>query len=262
MSMQHHTGEIDLRAALASARCVLSADTGPALPTILLFRTWTPTPEETARWSAWLAPDERARMLRFRFERDRTTFLLARAVLRRLLADRVGTTPDAPRFAYNDYGKPSLVGAADLQFNVSHTDGVVAIALSHCGRIGIDVEHAIRERAAFEAARQFFAVSECLAIERAPEQQRHATFFRLWTAKEAYIKARERGLSLGLDTFEVELVEGAAPRLRSQSGEDPGTWHLHQGEVFGDWVWAVAHEPTSEIAQPLRLVTAGAAGSA
>src|SRR3954451_20032403 len=78
----------------------------------------------------WLSADERERMTRFVFDRDRRTFLLTRALVRTTLSRYAAVPPAAWRFIANDHGRPEILdraaGVPDLRFNLSHTDGLIA----------------------------------------------------------------------------------------------------------------------------------------
>src|SRR5256885_7446764 len=92
--------------------------------------------------SELLSRDEQERMARFRFETDRDNFSFCRGMLRILLGSYLGTPPAELSFAYSAHGKPSLaVSSRHLEFNVSHSHGIVLFAFTREGRVGVDVEH-------------------------------------------------------------------------------------------------------------------------
>src|ERR1700741_3931072 len=73
--------------------------------------------------AAVLAPSERRRAERFVQDRDRRRFIVRRARLRRLLAERLGVPAESLRFSQNVYGKPKLSSpfdSAGLQFNLTY----------------------------------------------------------------------------------------------------------------------------------------------
>ena len=224
---------------------------GPALH---VFRVASPAGHAAAALEAMLSIDERERARRFHFDRDRHTYLVARAALRRLLAAYSGAQPEALRFAYNEFGKPALVSAAQLHFNVSHSDGVAAIAVCRTGRIGIDVERVVRERAALDAAQLYFAASERLALKACAIDSRHELFFMLWTLKEAYVKAMDRGLSIALDSFEFEVADDESViRFRNAMGEREADWQFSTRTVFADYRCSVALQRPAAAPRALRV---------
>jgi len=183
------------------------------------------------RHRALMTPDERARHDRFVFPRDRHQFLVARAVIRSLVARYLDIDPAACAFEVDRYGRPSLRGpaAAALAFNISHTTGLVACALARVPEIGVDVEYTARA-VGLDLARRFFSPDEADALEALPEEAQRARFFDYWTLKEAYIKARGMGLSLPLDRFSMRLDGDGPPRIAFAAGADdePESWQLAQ----------------------------------
>jgi len=124
-----------------------------------------------------LSDDERRRAARFRFERDRRRFIVARGELRELLGRYLDTRASELRFVYNAFGKPALSPefGGRLKFNLSHSADLALIAIATDREVGVDVEY-LR-----------------------PDEPR--TFFEAWTKQEAYVKARGEGLSDGPVVF-------------------------------------------------------------
>lgn len=180
-----------------------------------------------------LDDDERARGARFHFERDRCRFVVARAVLRLLLARYLNCVPETLRFLYGKTGKPSLAPSAagvDLRFNLSHSEGLALYAISRGREVGIDIEYLRADVAIDEIAARFFSSRERVALEALAPVRRREAFFACWTRKEAYVKARGDGLSLALDAFDVSVGPDESPALLAVRG-DPD-------EVYR---WSFAH---------------------
>src|SRR5215470_7373175 len=85
-----------------------------------VWRATLVLPEATAhRLEQFLAADERDKMQRFRFEKDRRRYLIGRGLLRTLLGRYLGLAPRDVRFETADAGKPHLAsGHRPLQFNL------------------------------------------------------------------------------------------------------------------------------------------------
>jgi 4'-phosphopantetheinyl transferase len=154
-----------------------------------------------------LSSEEQERALRFRVERPRKEFVLTRGTLRTLLAQYLGITPQEVHFRYAVRGKPALEGESGLCFNVSHTDGLALMAFVMRRTIGIDVENLVRGVDAQRLAERFFSERERQALRPLRGDELQAAFFRCWTRKEAYIKAKGDGLSLALHEFDVSIAE-------------------------------------------------------
>jgi 4'-phosphopantetheinyl transferase len=160
-------------------------------------------------WSAILSADEQARAARFHFQRDRQYFVVARSALRQVLAGYLVAEPKALTFSYSPKNKPALAGAhakCGLAFNVSHSGDIALLAFTRNRRIGVDVEQIRQDFDTAAIAARFFSAAEQEQLVVLPGDQRHETFFRCWTRKEAYIKATGEGLSLPLHQFDVSLA--------------------------------------------------------
>jgi 4'-phosphopantetheinyl transferase len=178
--------------------------------------------------TATLAPDELARAARYRFERDRARFVVARATLRALLAAYTARPAASLGFETPGHGKPLLADPdpGQLRFNLSHSGAVALYAVASDREVGVDVER-VDPRAARDVSR-ILAPAEATALEALPADQRLDAFFACWTRKEAYLKARGLGLALGLDRFAVSLAPDEPVRL-AWSADDPAEvtrWRL------------------------------------
>ncbi|QQZ39510.1 4'-phosphopantetheinyl transferase superfamily protein [Pseudomonas sp. SK3(2021)] len=117
-----------------------------------------------------------------------------------------GVAPQQWVFASNAWGKPAIVApGAPMAFNLSHTEGLVTLALTLENSVGIDVES--RQRTTdTDLAERFFSASEVRYLSSLPTAERASAFISLWTLKEAYIKACGQGLSIPLDSFSFDLT--------------------------------------------------------
>jgi 4'-phosphopantetheinyl transferase len=174
--------------------------------------TW---PEAAAyRFEQCLTADERDKMERFRFEKDRRRYLIGRGLLRSLLGRYLDVMPQALRFETTAAGKPHLAsGQGELQFNLAHSGDYVLIAITDGRAVGIDVEEVRDDFDTGEIAAHFFSPNEQRELEALTGRAKIEAFFECWTRKEAYVKARGEGLSLPLDQFDVSLRPGEAARL-------------------------------------------------
>ncbi len=194
-----------------------------------------------------LAVDEQARAGRFYFERDRKYFIVARGVLRAILGCYLNRQPECLVFCYGAHGKPALAGDADLdaiRFNVSHSHEVALYAVTRDREVGIDLERIRFDLAVMEIAERFFSLQEVAALRTLPTDAQRQAFFRCWTRKEAYIKARGEGLSRPLDQFDVSLAPGepAAVLGTSQDPSEASRWSLRELPLDPDYAAALAVE--------------------
>jgi 4'-phosphopantetheinyl transferase len=172
-----------------------------------------------------LSEDEREHAARFRFEPDRRRYVVARGMLRRIVACYVAVRPDKLRFHYEKHGRPVLMAQPErcIDFNVSHSGELIVIAVARARKVGVDVEKVRPDIEAVKIAERFFSPDEVRMLLSLPDDQRAQAFFRCWTRKEAYLKARGEGLAVALDSFDVTL--GASGSARFTRGVDP-SWQL------------------------------------
>jgi 4'-phosphopantetheinyl transferase len=160
-----------------------------------------------------LSPDEKGRAARFEFEPARMHFISARSVLRELLGAYAGLPPTELRFSYGSRGKPALVAKPEIRFNTAHSHGLAVYAFTRGRAVGIDVERIQPDFAGEDVASWSLSPRELNAWRALPPSAKTEEFFRFWTCKEAYTKARGLGLEISLGSFEVVLTGEAQGRI-------------------------------------------------
>jgi 4'-phosphopantetheinyl transferase len=191
-----------------------------------------------------LAQDEQAGAARFRFERDRRRFVVARGLLRSIIARYLRVDPRELMFAYGTRGKPYLespsTGDQQLRFNISHSQGLALYGFAVGAEIGIDLEYVtpLAEMAAI--ADHFFSPREKRVLSEVPEREATERFYEIWTKKEAYIKAIGKGLSHRLDQFTVAMGLQRENALLEVAGDPdaPNRWWLQRIEPASGYLGA------------------------
>ncbi|HEY9720739.1 MAG TPA: 4'-phosphopantetheinyl transferase superfamily protein [Oscillatoriaceae cyanobacterium] len=179
----------------------------------------------------WMQDDERRRHDRFAFEHTRAEYRLARWLVRTALSRHAPVDPAAWRFVANAHGRPAIAApACDLRFNLTHTPGLLAIAIAEGREVGLDAEDATRPGALESIAHRYFAPRELADLLALPDAHaRRERFFALWTLKESYIKARGLGLALPLDSFafswQGQRLDFACD---ARAADEPARWHFRQ----------------------------------
>ncbi len=147
-----------------------------------------------------------------------------------MLSGQAPRPPSNWRFATNVHGKPEVLrdpGTPPLRFNLSHTRGLVAVALTLEHDVGIDVELVDGKRFSFDLAARTFAPEEVDLLRATPDADQPAALFAIWTLKEAIIKAMGRGLSMPLADFALGL-DPLSVRFLEKHGEDSAHWFLRR----------------------------------
>jgi 4'-phosphopantetheinyl transferase len=169
---------------------------------------------------------------RFRANADRDAYIAAHALLRLTLSETRGIAPHEWRFRVADNGKPEvdpMLGQPGLKFSLSHTRGMVACVVGHGHDLGVDVEALDPALEIVEIAQRFFAPAEVALIAGAVPAQQPDLFYRVWTLKEAYLKATGEGMAGSLEAFAFSLNPVSVSFASGQ--EDPADWQFAEFTV-------------------------------
>lgn len=152
-----------------------------------------------------LSPDELERANRFKFSIHRQRFIIARLILRCILSKYLHTPAAEIQFAYI-HKKPHIQLPKDtnLQFNLSHSVDIAVYAFTSHHDIGIDIEQ-IQDTFNAAVAKRYFSHEENLSFAKLTSEEQIVAFYRLWSRKEALIKACGKGLSIPLSSFSVSV---------------------------------------------------------
>jgi 4'-phosphopantetheinyl transferase len=143
----------------------------------------------------WLSADELRRAAAARLPDVARRFVLARGLLRGVLASCLGTEPGRVAFRYGPHGKPALDAESPLRFNLSHSGDIAVLAVALDNDLGVDVERVRPGVNVTQIANRYLSRSDAARILALPEDERTREFFRCWTKREAYLKALGTGLA-------------------------------------------------------------------
>ncbi len=158
-----------------------------------------------------LAPDEMERAEHFHYTKDRNCYIATHGLLRKILSRYINISPERIRFQYNIHGKPYLKplhNKAELQFNMSHSFDFALYGIAYNDEIGIDIEQISPIPEIDKLMDDYFTVEEKSHFKMLSLNDRIEKFFRYWTLKEAYMKAKGRGLDLSVSQVEVQEESG------------------------------------------------------
>jgi phosphopantetheinyl transferase len=151
-----------------------------------------------------LTAQERIEFGRVRSAAVRGRRIVCRAWLRVLLGEVLDSPPAAVELRRERHGRLELVDGPRGIFNVSQSDGMAVVALLQrpwprgpSPRIGVDIETPAR-RWTPELAQALYSAPELSWLQTRAAEHRDAAFLRLWTLREAVLKADGRGLSLDM----------------------------------------------------------------
>lgn len=201
--------------------------------------------KEIAEFRKILSDDEREKADRFHFAKDRNRFIVSRGILRTILGRYLSLDPSRISFSYSPEGKPAFKGnPKKIHFNLSHSHEMALYAFAVGREVGVDVEYRRALSDAEQLARRYFTSQEIARFHSAPPDHKDEIFFAIWTAKEAFLKATGKGLSVSLNTIDVSpLFHGDFFSLRDSLNRD---WTLRRLKVEGDYTAALAFAGRSD----------------
>jgi len=181
-----------------------------------------------------LAVEERQRAQRFRFEIHRERYIAGRGMLRILVGAYLNIDPALVRFCYSVHQKPMLdpFHKSELNFNLANSDDRVVYLFSLKRRSGIDLEYVHPMLDEDHFGKLYFSERESRNLGALRDIEKTSYFFRLWTCKEAFLKAIGKGLTGELSEVEVDFLPDGTARFLSLPGEAAQDWQLM---LFSPW---------------------------
>lgn len=147
-----------------------------------------------------LSSDEINRVKNYYLDKDKTNFIVSRSILRTILSSYLQVQAQDIVFDYTPTLKPTLVLRHNntIGFNVTHSKNLILYAIRHGGDIGIDVQYN-QDISGFEKiAKRFYSPAENAQINLLPMEKQLSEFAKIWTTKEAFLKATSTGI-IGFD---------------------------------------------------------------
>lgn len=157
-------------------------------------------------WWPVLSEKERLRAEQYLLPSDKHTYVISRAILKRLLGRFTQVDEQKITIDYGRNGKPFLVGSTGLQFNIAHSGDVFVLAFTRGGEIGIDVESLEKDVNLSALQSYLFTPVEQSTFLQLEPSRRQEEFIRCWTRKEALLKATGDGLTQPMNTLDLSLL--------------------------------------------------------
>jgi 4'-phosphopantetheinyl transferase len=201
-------------------------------------------PKAIEKLEGVLSESELAKMSFFNFRAARDSFVISQGVLRKLLSNYLGVSPESVRIGRKSKGKPFSMDDQELYFNISHSGKFVVFAFSRDGEVGIDIERIRSIPDLEEMIARNFTAREIRFITAKPEE-RMSRFFRCWTLKESYLKAIGEGMRLSPDRIEIAVESDQVRHLSVQGVFEHEEWNFKEFELAGNYVGALAYCPGS-----------------
>ncbi len=184
---------------------------------------------------------DRERGARFRFPEDRARFVLGRALVRKCLGAYLQQAPETIELSYTERDRPVLAHDEGIQFSLTHTHDLVAVAVTANAQIGIDLERVKATPDLPALAERILSAQDLQAFQALPPQEALAAFFRVWTRKEAYLKATGEGITEALQLISVSMgPEEISSITDDREKSTAANWRLLSLPVPADYMGCVA----------------------
>lgn len=207
-----------------------------------------------------LSEDELQRLEQISHPAVKRAQLISRAAVRYCLscyADDIA--PSQWQLARSEKGKPHLQQPAPLPlaFNLSHSGHWLAIAVIARGEIGLDVQEYKETPAPLKLAQRYFHPKELEQLQACENEQRQELFYRIWTLKEAFLKARGTGIVTGLEKIRFHFNgEGAIEAtMAAELNEKQQDWSFYHTQLEANYSLALAARGQGLLSKPTFYLT-------
>lgn len=181
---------------------------------------------DEAELVSYISPDEEARASRFINPVHGQQYRCIRGLLRKLLSHYLNTIPEQIQFSYAEHGKPMLINDPTLYFNLSHSRDMAAFAFSQDHEVGVDIEYMRKQKNLDGMIAHVGSTKEQVELKALNKTEAYAAFYRLWTRKEAFIKACGRGLGMGLRSIHIGTAESSTSLFVDYKNSRMTGWYI------------------------------------
>ena len=199
---------------------------------------------DTCSMATLLSPEEKLRSKSFYFDSDAQRYICSHGVLRTILGFYTDQSPHLIPFCYGAKGKPRLDLPGQIQFNISHTKDLLAIAVTSGCNVGVDIESCVQFSNMKGVAKEIMRHSEYLTYLSLRSEEQVEYFYRCWVKKEAVTKAWGSGLISDLREFSVMGKEWKNKEKTCILSDNSGqrTWCVTDFEIKGQHAGAICLE--------------------
>lgn len=183
-----------------------------------------------------------------KMQRGKENYIASRWLLRKVLAHYTGIAADSITFLRTDKGKPCLPNS-NIHFSLSHSGHWALLAVANCELIGVDIEAIKTTRKLSAIAEHYYHPLEVTQLQALVGDVQRDYFYRLWTLKEAFLKATGLGISAGLEKICFALNDDSinAKIALEQAGES-ADWQFHQWALTAQDYCALAYKAPHALA--------------
>lgn len=190
-----------------------------------------------------LAHDEIARVGRINAVEHQVQFVSSHVATRMILSTYTGCDPKRLTFKKGIYGKPSLEGPGEVMFSLAHSNSIATLAVTHRGEVGVDCEQVVPIREIVEICARICSPIEVLLMRQSGYDLN--LFYRIWTGKEAFVKAV--GIGLGVQLSAITVLQHAEDLEACVESPTWGNWWVSSISAPQGYAGACCTERRSHI---------------
>ncbi|MBS0185565.1 MAG: 4'-phosphopantetheinyl transferase superfamily protein [Proteobacteria bacterium] len=190
----------------------------------------------------YLSDAEKEKAKKFLFDYLKEDYLISHGILRILLSQYLSCAPFDVQYVYNDFQKPFCKNNPKLHFNISHSKDVICYAFSYDHEIGIDIEF-MDNKIPIKNLCSLIASQKELKIYNKVNKDKVYLFYKLWTLKEAFLKALGTGLSRSPSNIETTILPKEifkVIQMRDSEEEIKKNWTFCPLHTLPNYLGAVA----------------------
>jgi 4'-phosphopantetheinyl transferase len=209
---------------------------------------------KTADWQPYLrqlynllSEEEQTKAGKFHFEKDHQAYVIAHGLLRMILADYTGISPNKLLFSKSPTGKPFVSTlSACCYFSLSHTGGVALVAVNKSTEVGTDIEVINQDFTWTEVALNYFTPHE---LKQLTDNQSASLllFYTYWTRKEAFLKAIGAGISDVMKSVEISGIVNEFTLRDTNQQARQSDWNIYSFRLQEQYIGSVACSPNSSL---------------
>lgn len=196
---------------------------------------------------ALLSPGELKRAGAFHFTNDSLRYICAHATLRVILSQYCGVPPHKLDFMSNSNGKPFLNNHPEIRFNLSHTQDIIAIAVTFGHDVGVDIEKYVSIDTMNDLSKKIMTGTEYRQFMNSTPDEQTLFFYKCWVRKEAVVKAWGKGIDDNLCDIAVmeDGINSTQKIISIHDRDDPKTWRVQDIDLDCQCTGAVCVEGDS-----------------
>lgn len=201
-------------------------------------------------FEGYLDETDTAQIQKLKFDYLRNRAVITKGLLRLLIGRYMNLNPGELEFSYNEFGKPFVYKDNNgIQFNISHSEDMAVFAFTRSTEIGVDIEKVKVIDDMAGVMNLCFTEYEKNWFKTINDDSRVETFYKIWTIKEAFIKAIGRGFSF--EPVDIELTNETGDQIMIRN-ITPGEfrrkkYQVKTMEILPGYIASVVYDGKKEI---------------